>query len=341
MKTFRTAFVLTVLFLTSVSFAASVEKEMSDAALRFRDTLSKEQRTNAIYALNDNERFDWHFIPKPRKGLPFKEMTDEQKPLALALVKSAMSQLGYGKVTNIMGLENVLRELETKTPKSPTRNTGLYYITIFGSPEKNDWGWRLEGHHVSLNFFIFGGKLASVTPSFLGANPAEVRAGPTKDLRILEREDVWGRELAKSFTDEQKKVGIIATNAPREIITGNARKVKFLEPAGVSYSKMDTAQQQRLVSLLGEYVRRYREEIADVDIKRIQAAGLDNISFAWAGGLEPGEGHYYRIQGPTFLMEFDNTQNNANHIHAVWRDLEKDFGDDVLAQHYKQTEHPK
>lgn len=318
--------------------AAAPEKEMSTAAQRFHDALTPEQRGKAIYEWNDDERFDWHFIPKPRKGLPFKEMTDEQKPLAHALVKTALSKPGYLKVTNIMSLENILFEMENK---SPMRDIGLYYITIFGSPQKSDWGWRLEGHHLSLNFFIFGGKLASVTPSFLGTNPAEIPGGPRKGLRVLAAEEDLARELVKSLTDEQKKIAVIATAAPRDIITGNSRKAKFLEPVGLGYPKMNPEQQKRLIALIDEYIRRYRAEIADADMKRIQKAGLNKLSFAWAGGLEPGEGHYYRIQGPTFLMEFDNTQNNANHVHCVWRDLEKDFGDDVLAKHYEQAPHLK
>ena len=338
MKFLRTILLLGSLLSPLTLNAASLEKEMADAAQKFRDTLTPEQRSKAIYEWNDDERFDWHFIPKPRKGLPFKEMTDEQKPLAHALLKTALSKPGYLKVTNIMSLENILFELENK---SPTRDIGLYYITIFGSPRKSDWGWRLEGHHLSLNFFIFGGKLASVTPSFLGTNPAEIPGGPRKGLRILGREEDLARELVKSFTDEQKKIAIIATDAPRDIITGNSRKAKFIEPVGLGYPKMNLVQQKRLVALMDECVRRYRAEIADADMKRIQKAGLNKLSFAWAGGLEPGEGHYYRIQGPTFLMEYDNTQNKANHIHCVWRDLEKDFGDDVLAKHYEQAPHAK
>ncbi len=338
MKFLRTILLLASLFPPLALNAASPEREMAGAAQKFRDALTPEQRAKAIYEWNDDERFDWHFVPRPRKGLPFKEMTDEQKPLAHALIKTALSKPGYFKVTNIMSLENILFELENK---SPTRDIGLYYITIFGSPQKSDWGWRLEGHHLSLNFFIFGGKLASVTPSFFGTNPAEIPGGPRKGLRVLKHEEDLARQLVKSFTDGQKKIAIIAADAPRDIITGNSRKAKFLEPVGLGYTKMNPEQQKRLIALIDEYVRRHRAEIADADMKRIQKAGLNKLSFAWAGGLEPGEGHYYRIQGKTFLMEYDNTQNKANHIHCVWRDLEKDFGDDVLAKHYDQTEHVK
>ncbi len=314
---------------------------MSAAAQKFRDALTQEQRAKAIYELSSDERFDWHFIPKPRKGLPFKEMTDEQKKLAHTLIKSALSADGYGKVTSIMSLENILKEIEAKTPTAPVRDPVMYFITIFGSPEKSEWGWRLEGHHLSMNFFIYDGKLASVTPSFLGTNPAEVRDGARKGLRILAGEEDLARTLVKSFSDELKKIAVITNVAPRDIITGNARKAKFLEPAGLSYSKLDGSQKKHLVALIYEYLHRYRAEISDKDMERIHKAGLDKTSFAWSGGLEPGQGSYYRIQGPTFLMEFDNTQNNANHIHAVWRDLEKDFGDDVLAKHYEQTPHAK
>jgi len=341
MKFLRTTFFAAALLIAGTSFAATPAQEMSAAALKFRAALTQEQRAKAIYELSNDERFDWHFIPKPRKGLPFKEMTDDQKKLAQALIKSALSADGYGKVTNIMSLENILKDIEAKTPTAPVRDPVMYFITIFGSPEKSEWGWRLEGHHLSMNFFIYDGKLASVTPSFLGTNPAEVRDGARKGLRILAREEDLARELVKSFTDEQKKIAIIATNAPRDIITANSRKAKALEPVGLISSKMTMKQAGLLIDLLNEYVGRYRTEIAHDDLVRIKRAGYDKLQFAWAGGLEPGQGSYYRIQGPTFLMEFDNTQNNANHIHAVWRDLEKDFGDDVLAKHYEQTPHGK
>jgi hypothetical protein len=331
MKLLQRALAVLVLLTTS-SLHASPEKEMTDAAQKFGDALTPEQRSKAVYELNDNERFNWHFVPKARNGLPLKEMTGEQKKLAHTLLKSALSASGYTKVTNVISLETILFELENK---SPTRDTGLYYVSIFGSPQKKDWGWRFEGHHLALNFFVCAGKLVSITPTFLGANPAEIPGGPRKGLRILAGEEDMARDLAKSFSEEQRKIGIFTNVAPREIITGNSRKARFLEPAGINWTQLNKDQQKTFTKLIHEYVLRYQHDIANAAMNRI-LRHLDKVSFAWAGELEPGEGHYYRIQGPTFLIEYDNTQNKAKHVHCVWRDLENDFGDDALAKHYQQ-----
>src|SRR6185369_4586050 len=196
-------------------------------------------------------------------------------------------------------------------------------------------------HHLSLNFAVQGDEVLAVTPSFFGSNPAEVMKGPRKGLRVLGQEEDLGRELARSLDAEQQKVAIVATNAPRDIITSNNRKAKALEPQGIAAAKLKPPQQETLMKLVREYVFRYRNEIAEADLKKIHDSGAEKIYFAWAGGLEPGQGHYYRIQGPSFLMEYDNTQNNANHIHTVWRDLQNDFGEDLLRQHYEQVPHGK
>lgn len=325
------------LFFTS-AYAHSPAEEMSQAANNFLAALTPEQQSKAVYEWKDEERFDWHFIPKPRKGLPFGEMTAAQRALGQALVSSGLSQRGFAKASTIMSLEQVLFDLENKAPR---RDAGLYYITIFGQPSSPTWGWRVEGHHLSLNFALKNGELLGVTPSFFGANPAQVQTGSRKGLRPFASEEDLGRELVKSLDADERKAAIIATNAPREIITGNARVAKSLEPLGITSDKLTPPQKELLLALLKEYLFRYRNEIAEPALKTIRQAGEDKISFAWAGGLEPGEGHYYRIQGPTFLMEYDCTQDNANHIHTVWRDLEHDFGEDPLRAHYEQVPHPK
>jgi Protein of unknown function (DUF3500) len=320
--------------------ARIVAEEMAAAANSFLATLTPEQKAKAVYELNDNERFDWHFIPKERKGLPLKEMASEQKHLAHALLSTALSHRGYLKVSTIMSLEQVLRDMEQG--KGPLRDPDRYFFTIFGKPAAGGtWGWRVEGHHLSLNFMIVEGKEISVTPSFFGSNPAEVREGPRKGLRVLGAEEDLGRQLVKSLNAEQKRVAIYTNSAPREIITGNDRKARTLAPMGISAAKLNKAQNAILWRIIKEYVQRYRPELADEDLKKIEKAGTKKLFFAWAGGVEPGQGHYYRVQGPTFLMEFDNTQNNANHIHAVWRDFEHDFGEDLLREHYDRVPHAK
>jgi hypothetical protein len=180
-----------------------------------------------------------------------------------------------------------------------------------------------------------------VTPSFFGANPAQIQSGPRKGLRVLADEEDLARQLVASLNTEQRNVAVITNIAPRDIITGADRKARSLEPMGIADASLTKPQHELLHTLLREYVFRYRAEIAESDLKKIQQAGEQKIYFAWAGGLEPGQGHYYRIQGPTFLMEYDNTQNQANHVHSVWRDLQNDFGEDVLRKHYEQVPHPK
>jgi len=318
--------------------ADSPAHEMTEAAKNFLAALTPEQKTKATYEFQDEERFDWHFIPKPRKGLPFKEMTSPQRLLAQALLNSGLSQRGYMKATSIMSLEQILYEVENK---SPNRDSDLYFVTLFGQPGDARWGWRVEGHHLSLNFTVGTDQVLGVTPSFYGANPAQILSGPRKGLRVLGGEEDLARKLVTSFNDDQRTLAVITNVAPRDIITGANRKAQTLEPMGIAAAKLQKSQQDMLFAVVKEYVFRYRNELAEADLKAIQEAGAAKIYFAWAGGLEPGQGHYYRIQGPTFLLEYDNTQDKANHIHSVWRDLRNDFGEDVLRQHYDSTPHSK
>lgn len=322
------------------SRAHSAFEEMAEAANRFLVALTGEQRAQATFDFKQEERFNWHFIPKDRKGLPLKQMTPDQRHLAYGLLNSGLSQQGFGKVTAIMSLEQILKEIEQG--RGPNRDPELYFFSIFGLPgAQATWGWRVEGHHLSLNFTIIGGKEVSVTPSFLGSNPGEVRQGPRRGLRVLAPDEDLARQLASSLDETQKKSAIFSETAPKDIITSNARKINPLEPAGLPVSKMNAEQKTVLLRLVQEYVNRYRQELAAQDLKKIDQADWAKVHFAWAGGLPAGQGHYYRVQGPTFLMEYDNTQNEANHIHAVWRDLTNDFGDDLLRRHYEQNPHPR
>jgi hypothetical protein len=322
------------------SLRASPGAEMADAANNFLNALTPEQLAKATYPLADEERYDWHFIPKARKGLPLKEMTAAQQKLAHALLNSGLSQRGYAKAVTIMSLDDILKEIEQG--KGPTRDPDLYFFTVFGKPGPTEpWAWRVEGHHLSLNFVVRGDTVVAATPAFFGSNPAEVRDGPRKGLRVLGEEEDLGREFVKSLSPDEQTIAIITNVAPKEIITGNQRKVMLLNPPGLSAGKMSGKQKDALLALIKDYAIRHRPETAEADLKKMDYAGFSKVTFAWAGGLQPGEGHYYRIQGPTFLIEFDNTQNNANHIHTVWRDFANDFGEDVLRDHYATIPHDK
>jgi uncharacterized protein DUF3500 len=322
------------------SLAHAVGDDMAAAANKFLAALGSDERSKAAFEFKDQERLNWHYIPKDRKGLAFRDMNSEQQRLAHALIRSAMSQHGYSKATNIISLELVLQELEGTGRRFP-RDPGLYYISIFGKPaNKGAWAWRLEGHHLAVNMTVIDGKMVTSTPSFFGANPAEVRQGPRKGLRILADEEDLAREFVKSLPPDLRKIAVFSETAPKEIITEAKPKIGPLEKTGIEASKLTKEQKDALLKVIKVYVERYRPELAKDDIAKIEKAGLDKVQFAWAGGLERGEGHYYRIQGPTFLMEYDNTQNNNNHTHSVWRDFESDFGEDLLRKHYKEYAHP-
>ena len=321
------------------STIAKAAREMAGAANNLWASLTPEQKLKAGFEFTDPLRFDWHFIPRPRKGLPLKEMTGEQKALASGLLASGMSQSGYIKAETIISLEQILASIEKG--KGPVRDPELYFFNIFGKPGSTDphkpWGWRVEGHHLALNFTIVGDKGIAGGPIFMGTNPAEVRDGPREGLRVLGEEEELARKLVKSLNDDQRKKGIVQAEAPKDILSLALREAKPLEPAGILLPELDAAQKELLNSIIVLYAERVRPELAADDLAKILKAGVDKIGFAWAGGLERGQPHYYRIQGPTFLIEYDNTQNNANHVHSVWRDFEDDFGVDLLKKHYESA----
>ncbi|MBM3878489.1 MAG: DUF3500 domain-containing protein [Verrucomicrobia bacterium] len=313
---------------------------MAEAAQRLVASLSVEQRAQATFDMGDPARRDWHFVPRDRRGLPVKAMSPAQRQLAHGLLASGLSHRGYLKATTIMSLEAVLQDLEQG--RGPVRDPELYYFSVFGVPSaKGTWGWRVEGHHLSLSFTVVAGVPAAVTPSFLGSNPGEVRAGSRAGLRVLQREEDLARELVKSLDSRQRQVAVFSDRAPSDIVTGPNRAAGRLEPAGLAAAQMTAGQQALLVALMEEYVLRHRPELVRSEWERIRAVARDQLYFAWAGGFELGQGHYYRVQGPTFIFEYDNTQNGANHIHTVWRDSANDFGDDPLRRHYEQVAHPR
>lgn len=332
--------VLALLFaFVTESRAHIAADEMMEAAKEFLDSLKPEQKQKAVFAMSSGERTNWAFVPKERKGIPFKDLTKEQRGLVHGLLDAALSQRGYVKATTIMSLETILHELENKSPR---RDPELYYITIFGEPAaQGTWGWRFEGHHLSINFTIVNNTAIACAPHFFGSNPGEIQAGARKGTRALAQEEEVARQLVNLLDEEQKKTAVFAREAPAEIITKNDRRASPIEPQGLPFSEMNREQGELLLKVVREFVYRYRDEIADDEWRKINRAGLDGIYFAWAGGFERGQKHYYRVQGPTFLLEYDNTQNNANHVHTTWRDFENDFGDDILRKHYDEVEHPE
>jgi Protein of unknown function (DUF3500) len=344
---------------------------MAKSATAWLDSLTPEQRQKAAMPLDSTDRTHWNFIPTsmfPRNGLPIKEMTEPQRKLAHELLKSALSQRGYTITTTIMSeLEAILRDTEAAAraakPAPPAggdpaaggagggagrggggqpivRDPELYFFSVFGTPgQKGAWAWRVEGHHVSLHFTIADGRAVVAAPTFFGSNPAEVREGPKQGLRALDREQDAGRALVMSLDDAQKKAAILADAAPNDILTKTEVVVSPLSPMGLVASAMTPKQRDLLMQLIDVYTSEMTADIAAERMAEIKKAGLDMIGFAWAGPVEPGQRHYYRVQGPTFLVEFDNTQNNGNHIHSVWRDFDSDFGRDLLREHLSAVKH--
>lgn len=309
--------------------------DMARAALRFWEALTPEQQTKARFDVADPERLNWHFVPKGRNGLPLRDMTEAQRKLAVDLLSAGLSDKGLAVATGIIGLEPVLKDLERG--RGPTRDSGLYYYTVFGTPgPAATWGYRVEGHHLSLNFLVVEGAEVAPAPSFFGTNPARIPSGPRQGERLMAAEEDLGRALVKALDDGQRKKAIFKDVAPADILTGNAKQVKPLGAEGLAFGEMNEPQKKRARELVELYAHRLRAELAAQDLARIDAAGWDKVVFAWAGGTEAGEGHYYRLQGPTFLVEYDNTQNNANHIHTVWRDFANDFGADLLRKHVRE-----
>ena len=317
---------------------AEASAEMARLAHNFWVSLSADQQAKCTFSFDDTkERTNWHFIPRERKGITWNDMDSAQQKLAQALLAGGLSSTGYEKAVTIMSLDAILKEMEQG--RGPKRDPNNYAFSIFGTPDaKGTWGWRVEGHHLSLNITVSGGH-AVAGPVFFGDNPAEVRQGPRKGLRVLAKEEDLGFELINSMSGDQKKKVIVTGKAPNEIKTSNTVKANPGPQVGIPVGEMTAPQKQIVLALLQDYAHRLRPELAQDDLARIQKAGLDKVYFSWEGATKPGEGHYYRLHGPTFLVEFDNTQNNANHIHSVWRDATNDFGEDLLKQHY-QSDHP-
>lgn len=332
-------------------------QSMLDAAEQFLNLLNGDLQRKAVFSFSSDERFIWHYIPTAisslppavrqnahdRKGLSIQEMNGEQRLAAHTLLRSALSTQGYLKATSIMYLEEVLREIESALDNAPflsARNPELYFFAFFGTPKKDaPWGWRVEGHHLSLHFSWVSNDLVIATPAFMGSNPAIVTHGRHAGSRILAAEEELAREFLRSLTAQQTSQAVIETTAPQDVITKNNRKANPGAPVGLGAAHLNGLQRALLMRLLGEYVSNFNPALAQLQLEKIERVGVEKIHFAWAGSTERGKPHYYRLHSPKLLIEYDNTQNNANHIHTVCRDLENDFGGDALRQHYEKGGH--
>ncbi len=304
---------------------------MARAAERWVASLTDDQKTAALFAFDDKERLNWHFIPRPRKGVSFKEMTPEQRALAFGLIETGVGAEGALKATTIMSLEQILKDLEKGS--GPVRDPELYFLSIFGTPSnKGQWGWRVEGHHLSLNLTMRDGKIVGATPAFFGSNPAEVKQGPRAGLRTLAEREDRALKLVQALDDGQKKAAVVEERAPSDVRSANTPEPPRDPAVGISFADLREDQRGLLKSLVESYCEDMPPEVAGAWIEDIKKAGVENVKFAWFGALDRSQGHAYRIQGPTFLIEFNNTQNNANHVHSFWRNMLGDFGMPLAAK---------
>ena len=307
------------------------------AADRFLASLTDAQRSSATFAFDDAERTDWHYVPRGRAGLPLQSMDAQQREAAFAVVDSGLSARGASLARGVIELEGILGELEGGF-LGVSRDPERYYLTVFGqAADAQPWGWRFEGHHLSVNVTELGPEGQVVAPLFIGANPARIPGGPKQGLRLLADEQDLAFALLDALDPAQRTRAVIAERTFGDIVTGADPAVQALAFAGLPASAMTAAQQQHLRRLLEVYAGRMADAAAARQLQRIDAAGFGELHFAWAGAQRPDGPHYYRIHGPTVLVEYDNSQDDANHIHTVWRDLENDFGGDLLRRHHARS----
>jgi Protein of unknown function (DUF3500) len=312
--------------------ATGSDAAMAAAAQKLLDSAGSRDRL--ALAFDDEERESWNYVPRSRAGLARGDMSEAEADATQALLRAGLSESGHDKVTGILRIEPILGKLEG----NPSfRDPGRYHVAIFGQPgAQAPWGWRFEGHHLSLNFTHAAGRVAT-TPAFLGANPARVPSGPHRGLRVLGAEEDLGRALFASLTGEQRRRALVSESAPSDIVTESSRRVRLDGFAGLPAAEMTAEQRAALRRLVEVYVGDFSPDLARAHVERMEAAGWARIHFAWAGAAEPGKSHYYRIHGPTHVIEYDN--RGGDHIHTVVRDLEHDFGDGLLARHLRDHHH--
>jgi len=320
--------------ITSAQLAlVELNHEMVAATNAFLESLSEFQRGKGVYDFDDEERLNWHFIPRDRKGIPLKSMTEGERSAAENLLQTFFSAKGYQKSEAVRGLESVLAEIEVNGRFD--RDPELYYLTVFGTPGMDtEWALRYEGHHQAFNWTFVRGLAFTSSPQFFGSNPAEVRAGPKLGTRVLHTEEDLARDLVTSLDSAQAAQTILQMDVPRDILTGAEKKIIALDDVGIAFAALNSSQKHLLISIIEELASTQPTAIAEQRMAMIRDEGMDDIKFVWIGSTERGAAHYYRVQGPGFLIEYDNTQNNANHVHLVWRDFEGDFGRDLLRLHY-------
>jgi len=321
-------------FGTASAQTVDAAQRIADAANRFLISLDEGQRQKVMIAFDSANRLDWHYIPRSRPGLALGEMRQNQADAARALFASVLNQRGLELLDGVRLLEGVLREQQ-----GSFRDPARYYVSVFGTPGRFPWGWRFEGHHLSLNVALPAAGHVSVTPFFTGAHPATVRDGPNRGFRLLGASEDIARQIMADLNEQQRQAATIANRSFGEIVASPQREQDLGSPKGLLLGEMTGAQRTLVEALMDRFLGTLAADLLAQQKQRVMQQGLASFRFAWAGSLTPGEAHYFRVHGPVTLIEHDNTQNGANHVHAVWRDLAADFGRDALADHYRQQKH--
>jgi len=333
--------IITVTILAVISIVMAFGPLTERPAVDFLKSLTQTQRNKTQMPFTDKSRILWHYLPSsmfPRAGIQLSELDSNQKSKLEELLKTFLSETGYNKTLKIIDLENVLLEI---SGDSIRRNPENYSVAFYGNPEKDSlWAFSFEGHHISLNFTIHNGKV-EIAPLFLGASPARILSGPREGERTLQKEEDLGFELINSLSEAQRKVALFQEKPFFDIVTGKSTEVKPLPPVGIMYGQLTKNQQLIFLKLLDEYLSTIPPKQAEKRSNNIKSQEINEVRFGWAGATTLGKGHYYRIQGKSFLIEFDNVQGKSNHIHTVWRDFDGDFGRDIIKEHYKNSDHHK
>lgn len=349
-------FFLTGVLITGIESNAAEKTSIYDlpveairnASAEFLESLSSEQKEQTVFGMDDKERRAWSNLPATmfkREGISFKEMSPTQRRRAHKMLQSALSSQGYLKTSGIMHLDEILKGLVELPPGEPTMfGHDLYWISIFGNPAEDlAWGWQLDGHHLALNISVVGNEVA-VRPAFMGSDPATILDGTFAGWNVLVAEDEKGKRLFESLNEKQRDKAVITGKAPLDVITGPAHGNRLGDPSGLRASNLDPAQQRLFMDLLSEYVHNYKHNIARVQMDRILKSGLDKIYFTWAG-TRKNEPYYYRIHGPTVIVEFNNqyppgqSSGPINHVHTVFREPGNDYGEDLLRKHLQESPH--
>ncbi|MGE3537506.1 MAG: DUF3500 domain-containing protein [Candidatus Tectimicrobiota bacterium] len=318
---------------------AQSQDAMVQPALDMLAIFTTAQRRQAVYAFEARERRDWHYIPRRRPGVPLSDLTPAQQERLWALLHAALSARGIQKTRGVIAIEAILGEL---SGRPDYRDPGKYAIVFFGTPSAiQPWGWRFEGHHLSLTFTVVPGQGVAATPAFLGAHPATVPAQHAQaGVQILQTEKEAGFRLLHSLAETQKATALMASESLGDILSGPGREAHLQQRTGLALGAMTDAQRQQALALIEAYIGNVRADMAQTALHKATAAGIETIHFAWAGSHTPERPHYYRLHGPTLLIEYDNTQNGANHVHSVWHDPMNSFGQDLLRAHYERHHAP-